>query len=283
MFKTRFYNFFGIVVEVQVDESDIRHLDFFYNQFETDSTNAKYHVTLESLEWPTRGFFASLLAKDGLLKRVLVQEQYGPDFQNEFRDWSNLPSPLPPLQGRYFKERLLIYPGSVLKMPNGSVYGFFGENYVGKTSLAIALTKLGAELVSDSLIVIDSLSGSTLKYETPLGFRRKGLIDIIPKTDICDYRVTISPDTGLVLLMKPIDVLGKHNVEGGLMNHLIFLKKAPADVPFLRRKIRTPNIPWFGSGKPNMIPEYSEMIEFSLAPDALAEMIYANYLGEIDA
>ena len=283
MFKTRFYNFFGIVVEVQVDESDIRHLDFFYNQFETDSADAKYHVTLESLEWPTRGFFESLLAKDGLLKRILVQEQNGPDFENEFRNWSNLPSPLPPLQGQYFKERLLIYPGAVLKMPNGSVYGLLGENYVGKTALAIALTKLGAELVSDSLIIMDSHSGSTLKYETPLGFRRKSLINIIPKTDICDYRVTISPDTGLVLLMKPIDVIGKHNVEGGLIDRLIFLKKAPADVPFLRRKIRTPNIPWFGLGKPSTIPEYSEMIEFSLTPDLLAEMIYANYLGEIDA
>jgi hypothetical protein len=118
-----------------------------------------------------------------------------------------------------------------------------GRNHVGKTSTAMALCERGASLVSDSVLVADRSSRHLLPYETPLGFRSRSLRRLIDERlrDGLDHRLTVSPDTGLVALVRPRDFLGTANDRGGRVDSAVLLYRGER---FGLGTDLMPKIPW---------------------------------------
>jgi len=241
-------NFWGAAVDVTCAPADVRDLRFFYGPYVAEGDDAPdVSVALECTTWPSRGFFTSCLARDLLEKRMTVRDHWEPrrSAVRSFRDWSDLVSPIPPFASATLARRIATFPGAVVRTPDGHTTALLGEHYVGKTSTAIAWCRdHGAALVSDSLIVLDVPGGVALTFETPLGFRRQGLEEIIPTLDQLDHRLTLSADTGLVALLRPSDVLGVGNAPGGHVDHLVVLSETEEATATWSRD-RSQRLGWF--------------------------------------
>ncbi|WP_136611854.1 hypothetical protein [Sinomonas albida] len=126
-----------------------------------------------------------------------------------------------------------------------------GENYVGKTSTVVAFCRMNrAELVADSLVVLDLDERVCLTYETPLGFRRQGLKNITNLLDQIEHRLTVSPDTGLVALVQPEAVLGRRNAPGGPLDHIVHLVMGPVSRV---ETLELPDLQWFTAAPPSRV------------------------------
>src|SRR5690625_2532137 len=78
--------------------------------------------------------------------------------------------------------------------------------YVGKIATSLDLYESGYTPISDSVIVLDTFNRSLQPYAGPIGFRRESLRANHEWIRCVDHRETISPDTGLVVLVRPDDV-----------------------------------------------------------------------------
>ena len=241
------FDFFGAKVRVRVRHVDHEDLRFFYGHFmdvveggPTDLT-----VELECSDWPARGFFASLLAKDGLRKtiRILSGDRCELVDERTFTGWSDAPSPLPPFAYSPLADRLAVTPAAVVRTPAGRVIMLTGPHYVGKTATALAICDRGGRLVSDSTAVFDVESGRALAFESPLGFRRASLLTRISLLDATDHRLTVSPDTGLVGLVSPRHILGTANAEGATLQAVVAMRWGERTaVAVTEKRLR---VPWF--------------------------------------
>lgn len=242
------FDFFGAKVRVLVRTTDLEDLRFFYGHF-MEAHVAGFipdlTVELECSDWPSRGFFASLLAKDGLRKTIRVRSRTSDGIVDErtFTDWSDAPSPLPPFAYTPLADRLAVTPAAVVRTPHGRTIMLTGPHYVGKTATALAICKQGGRLVSDSTAVFDVTSGQALSFESPLGFRRASLLALTPILDATVHRLTVSPDTGLVGLVSPRHVLGAANADGGALHAAVALRWGEqAMVSTTERRLR---VPWY--------------------------------------
>ena len=243
-------DFWGARVDVTCSPADVEDLRFFYGSYITaGSGDPDISVTLECTTWPSRGFFTSSLARDMLEKRITVTDHRESRRSGErlYRDWSDVVSPFPPFASAALASRTATFPGALVRAADGRTTALLGDHYVGKTSTAIAWCRdHGSSLISDSLIVLDVSAGVALRFETPLGFRRDGLKEIIPRLEHVDHRLTVSADTGLVALVRPQDVLGTSNSSGGNIDHVVVLsetQEATATATWTRT--RCPNLGWF--------------------------------------
>lgn len=241
------FDFFGAKVRVRVRHADVEDLRFFYGHFmeEDECGAADLDVELECSDWPVRGFFASLLAKDGLRKTIRVRSGDGSTLLDDrtFTDWSDDPSPLPPFAYAPLVNRLAVTPAAVVRTPRGRVIMLTGPHYVGKTATALAICDCGGQLVSDSTAVFDVDSGRALAFESPLGFRRASLLTRTEMLDETDHRLTVSPDTGLVVLVSPRHVLGKRNTDGAALHAVVALRWGErVTVTVTEKRLR---VPWF--------------------------------------
>lgn len=245
-FDSIFLNFFGVSVEVHCHRNDIDEVRFMYKRYLCSETSAaEVYVRLECSDWPDRGFFTSLLSKDKLKKRITIKRRDGgAGALKEFTEWSDIPSPLPPFYHSQLWERLATYPGAIIRLSDGSILAIIGSNYVGKTSVALNLCEAGASLISDSLMIFDRATRECLTFQVPLGFRRKSLANIIPRLSGLDHRLTVSPDTGLVALLHVEDVLYEQNSPGGIVSHVVCLKRHDSS-EYKIEQIETPELGWF--------------------------------------
>ncbi|MGV8912428.1 MAG: hypothetical protein ACOH14_07410 [Rhodoglobus sp.] len=241
-------NFFGVGVRVECVERDASDLNFFYSNFAQPHPEPELLVEIECIGWRERGFFTSLLANDKLEKRIRIVKFSDSTVLEEtvFTDWSSSPSPFPPLFHSTLWDKLASYPGAVLRLESGRVVALIGENYVGKTSVALALcTFYGASLISDSVMFLNITTNEALTFETPLGFRRGALRELTARLNGLDHRLTVSPDTGLVALVKPQDVLGRTNSAGGKIDGVFNLVRSDAEGAIHLQHSRTPVPGWF--------------------------------------
>ncbi|WP_181438408.1 hypothetical protein [Curtobacterium sp. MCLR17_040] len=249
-------SFWGATVEVACTPADALDVEFFYGAYLTPSTDdPDISVTIECTTWPTRGFFTSSLARDLLEKRITVEDHRDPSrsAQRTYRDWSDLVSPFPPFASAALTARTATFPGALVRSQDGDVTAIIGEHYVGKTSTALAWCRdHGAALISDSLIVLDVPAGVALTFESPLGFRRQGLEEIIPTLDTIDHRLTVSEDTGLVALVRPEDVLGVRNSAGGPIDHFVLLTETD-ELSASWSSVAPRRLGWFTGADPDSI------------------------------
>lgn len=279
-------NFWGTSVEVMSCAADAQELQFFYGTYiARGDTKTDVSVRLRCLDWPARGFFASSLAGDGLSKSISIVDHHEPErsASSTFTEWSDLVSPFPPFGTATLVTRLATFPGAVVRGRNGTVTALLGGHYVGKTATAISLCReQGAQLISDSLIVLDTNNGVCLTYQTPLGLRRETLQRAASTLDSIEYRLTVSKDTGLVALAQPSDVIGTDNANGGRIDHLVVLSST--DKPGATRLTcrKTGGIGWFTeaaeSDVANCLP--SEMFHFE-APLDMAPAERARRLSDL--
>ncbi len=242
-------NFWGTTVQVDCCAADVEELRFFYGQYLTDPMGAPdVSVVIGNEDWPSRGFFASSLARDGLRKHIAVVDHVDSrrNTAASFTDWSGMVSPFPPFATTTLASRLAVFPGAIVRAPNGMVVGLLGDHYVGKTATALALCREhGAQLISDSVMVVDVGSMSCLTFESPVGLRREGLRQAVPMLDRVQHRLTVSSDTGLVALVRPIDLLGTHNSCGGRIDKLVLLSSTESVGPVQWGISETTNVGWF--------------------------------------
>ncbi|WP_138444471.1 hypothetical protein [Sinomonas susongensis] len=243
-----FLDFWGVKVRALCHPSDIEDLKFFYGSFvSAECGTPDVSLRLRCNGWPSRGFFASTLANDRLEKSIELVDHHASVFSigHTFQEWSGVPSPLPPFATSRLRERLAIYSGAAVRLTDGRIAAIVGPHYIGKTSLVLALCQEhGAQLVSDSIIVMDTRTQSCLTYQVPIGFRHRSLDIIIPTLDALDYRLTVSRDTGLVALVRPEAILGRHNSAGGPISKLIVLKASQNPTVEIM-EIGRPNLGWF--------------------------------------
>jgi hypothetical protein len=235
--------FFGVGVTVRCVEQDARDLQFLYGNFSQKSIFPELSIEVACDEWPERGFFTSLLANDKLKKRISIGP-IGVAAESMEHTWSAAPSPFPPFFDSTLWDKVASYPGAIVRMVSGEVVAILGDNYVGKTSTAITLCRNGARFVSDSVMVLDIVTGKALPFETPLGFRRESLIGLIPRLRELDHRLTVSVDTGLVALVRPRDIFGKANDPGGVIDKVVYLERDDKDSIRVDH-IKTPQPGWF--------------------------------------
>ncbi|WP_164088355.1 hypothetical protein [Frondihabitans sp. 762G35] len=277
--------FFGVDVAVSCTRRDVDDLDFLYGSFLTDdaSFDPAIHVTLKCSEWPSRGFFTSLLAKDRLLKSIEVEPLHVDARlgRSSFREWSTIPSPFPPLFHSRLWSSIATTPGALVQTGSGQRIFIVGENYVGKTALALALCRRGARLVTDNITSIDTQTGRVLTYETPLGFRRQSLLDHLPVFDRHPHRTTVSPDTGLVGLLSPSSVLGFANAPGGRIARLVVLRSGESET---MRQEPAPQLPWFtgveGFDQRDYLPDEALVVTVKKGtpPDDIAALIENRFV-----
>lgn len=277
----RRFEFFGCLVDVAVQQADVSDLEFFYGAFQTSTDRRPdLRVSLGCPDWPERGFFASLLAKDELAKSVRILRQDGSQAENRFTTWSDLPSPLPPFDQPPLADRVRTYPGACVRLRSGRLIVLLGKNYVGKTSTAIALCRRGARLVSDSVLVADRSSGSLLPYETPLGFRSQSLRSLIDEKlrRGLDHRLTVSPDTGLVALVRPRDLFGAGNDLGGRVDSVVLLYRGER---FGVGTDATPAVPWHPFADFGCSPPLPSKCTTLSRPDGLSAEAVADAIEEV--
>ncbi|MFE6056080.1 hypothetical protein ACFQ6N_35490 [Kitasatospora sp. NPDC056446] len=225
-----YFDFYDVITRLRCHSADTAEALFYFGGQRVEPAapeRTEVVVTLSCPEWPERGFFTSLLRKDGLTKRIEVDRRTEDGWRREvdhtFTDWSELPSPLPPFRYSRLWERLAVGPGTCLELADGTGVLLTGDNYIGKTSAALVLCSRGARLVSDSLAVLDVDSGSFLRHDSPLGFRREGRRHHLARILDGEHRETVSPDTGLVLLARAAQFLGRPNLGRTDVKHLVRL------------------------------------------------------------
>lgn len=244
------FDFFGVTVDVHAIPADLDDARFFYGGHETHAdpaTAAEVTVTLECVDWPERGFFTSLLSKDGLRKgiRVATAADRSADVpvDHEFTGWSDLPSPLPPFHHSRLWTEVATHPGAAMVLADGRGVLLLGENHVGKTAVTLELCRGDGRLVSDSVIVLHPGDGRVLGYASPLGLRRQTLRANLALLNTLDRRETISPVTGLVVLVRPQDYFGVPNLAHAGVDQVLYLRRAEG-TPALTT-VPTPALPWY--------------------------------------
>lgn len=240
MTQNLYFDFYGQTTRLRVVRADVEEALFYFRDQQLPRPPAQEPdvvVTLSCPEWPARGFFTSLLRKDNLTKRIEVDRRTDYAWirvaDHTFTRWSEIPSPLPPIRYSDLWMTTAVGPGTCLVMPNSRGLLITGENYVGKTSTSLVLCQRGARLVSDSLAVLDLTTGLFRRHDSPLGFRRESRRHHLDKITAGVHRETVSPDTGLVLLVPPTEFLGVPNLTQGKVDRIVRLERraAPA-VPF---------------------------------------------------
>ncbi|MEU2856312.1 hypothetical protein [Streptomyces syringium] len=230
-----YFDFYGTVTRLSVTQADIDAALFYFGgqrmaPVSVEETDVQ--VTLDCIEWPSRGFFTSLLRKDGLAKRIQVDQRIDSQWQrvadHTFTTWSSIPSPLPPFRHSSLWNTLAVAAGTCLCLPDGSGLLLTGDNYVGKTSTALELCDRGARLVSDSLAVLNVKTGYFLRHDSPIGFRGASRRQHLAKITSFIHQETVSPDTGLVLLARPGDVLNRPNLNQAKVQHVVRLVRHEA-------------------------------------------------------
>ncbi|MEJ1113645.1 hypothetical protein WBN73_06520 [Paenarthrobacter sp. CCNWLY172] len=259
--KMLLLEFFGVGVEVTCTAADFEDLEFLYRKFVSPSASPEVSVHLQCLDWPERGFFQSLLSKDGLRKRITICRDGLPPEVSEFTSWSTVPSPLPPFLHSRLWGRLASHPGAIVRLPDDRVLAIIGDHYVGKTSTMLELCRRGSKLVSDSLMIFEAANSAAQTFQMPLGFRRSTLVELIPSLPSFDHRLSVSPDTGLVALVHPEDILGESNSPGGCVDLVLVLSKTGGEMVI--ESVSTPKLGWF-SGAP------AELLESLLPAEAIA-------------
>ncbi|WP_234362942.1 hypothetical protein [Streptomyces formicae] len=215
-------------------------------------------MTLSCPEWPERGFFTSLLRKDHLTKRIEIDRRTDYAWtrvaDHTFTGWSEIPSPLPPFRYSHLWTTTAVGPGTCLVMPDSRGLLITGANYVGKTSTSLVLCQRGGRLVSDSLAVLDLTTGLFRRYDGPLGFRRGSRRHHLDKITSGVHRETVSPDTGLVLLVPPAEFLGAPNLPQGKVDRIVRLERhASPPAPYTAE---TDLSPWFSGAHRHEIAQH---------------------------
>jgi len=251
-------DFFGASVRLVGEESDLIDAGFFYGgHFATPDAEAPdLLVEVSCCDVPQRGFFTSLLAKDGLRKRICSRSRVieGRDEPRtiEFRSWSDAVSPLPPFRDSALWGRIATYSGTTLAMPDGRGMVITGANHVGKTTVSLQLCTRGYGLISDSVVVLDTTNGALLPYLGPIGYRKENLrrnYDWIRKVP---HRETISPETGPVVLVRPEDALPEQGERGPVTFDVhVHLRRAGREAS--ATVLNTPGIGWYTGVSRNMI------------------------------
>ncbi|MET9415664.1 hypothetical protein ABZY03_16080 [Streptomyces klenkii] len=97
-----YFDFYGTVTRLSVTQADIDAALFYFGGHRMAPVSVEetdVQVTLDCIERPSRGFFTSLLRKDGLAKRIQVDQRIDSRWQrvvdHTFTTWSSIPSPLP--------------------------------------------------------------------------------------------------------------------------------------------------------------------------------------------
>lgn len=142
------------------------------------------------------------------------------------------------------------------------------------------MVRRGAKLITDSICVFD-LEAGVMTYESPIGPRRTTLLKSQSLLDRVDHRFTVSPDTGLVTLVRPSDLLGQNNAAPGFVDHVVHLEHA-ADQRVRRTHERI--LPWFTS-----IPEFqqgqilaAEHVVATSSPDSTTESAAERILTTLE-
>ncbi|WP_369384138.1 hypothetical protein [Streptomyces sp. cg36] len=230
-----YFDFYGTVTRLSITQADIDAALFYFGGQRIAPVSLKetdVQVSLDCTEWPSRGFFTSLLRKDGLAKRIQIDQRTDSQWQrvadHTFTTWSSIPSPLPPFRYSSLWNTLAVAAGTCLRLPDSSGLLLTGDNYVGKTSAALELCDRGARLISDSLAVLNVNTGYFLRHDSPIGFRRASRRQHLAKITSINHQETVSPDTGLVLLARPEDVLGRPNLDRAKVQHVVRLVRQEA-------------------------------------------------------
>jgi hypothetical protein len=248
-------NFFGVIVELSVEcPEDEYDAHFFYGPHCISTGTPELKVTLKCHPWPERGFFTSLLRKDGLLKSMQIEPIGGDPTSHEFSHWSGVASPLPPFRDSQLWQRVGSQSGACVLHPDGRGILLMGQNYVGKTATMLELCgKRGYRLVSDSLIVVDPASRKALSYASPLGFRRQNLQSYLPVLRQVPTRDTVNPSTGIVVLARPEHILAKSLSPTANLDSIILLHRSD-DGPTIST-VPTPCLKWYSGIRANEFAE----------------------------
>lgn len=118
-------------------------------------------------------------------------------------------------------------------------------------------------MVSDSLIVVDNDSGKCLRYDSPLGFRRRNLYKNSQVLEKCESLFTVSQDTGLVALTRPEDYFGIKNSEGGKIDNIYILHEVNKTREVHVQSLKTHSIPFYPKKLPlEFLPEECYVVSF---------------------
>ncbi|MFE1100307.1 hypothetical protein ACFW4K_07300 [Nocardiopsis alba] len=278
------FNFFGQSVRMSGEEHDLVDARFFYSGHlaMSDADAPDLLVDISCCDLPQRGFFTSLLAKDRLRKRIRLsartEEGWGEPRTTEFTSWSGVSSPLPPFRDSSLWRRVATYSGTTMTMPDGRGMVITGNNYVGKTATSLQLHERGYGLISDSVVVLDSESGELLPYLSPIGYRRENLRRNYDWISTVPHRETISPDTGLVVLVRPEDALPEQSERDPVpFDVLVHLRRAGGESS--STVLSTPDIGWY-TGVPrnvvdSLVPQniHAVTVPENAPPDEVADQI----------
>lgn len=281
-----YFNFYEVVTKLSVSPADIDDALFYFGNQRiapTGDDQVEVHVSLQCAEWPERGFFESLLRKDGLSKRISLAGNDGSGWRklldHSFTGWSDVPTPLPPFRHSSLWTTHAVGAGCCLRLANGVGVLLTGHNYVGKTATALALCGRGARLVSDSIAILDLKSGEFKRHDSPLGFRRENRRANMEKILAAGYRETVSPDTGLVLLCRPQDFLGMENLGSVQVGMIVLLARKSGNGNTRVYRRATEAMGWFSGAErkyiQKLLPSETTVLEFSetATPDELADAI----------
>lgn len=261
MIQNLYFDFYGVTTRLRVVPADVDEALFYFQDQQLSQPPAgepDVVVTLSCTEWPERGFFTSLLRKDNLAKRIEIDRRTDGSWarvvDHAFTGWSEIPSPLPPFRYSDLWMTTAVGPGTCLVMPDGQGLLITGANYVGKTSTSLVLCQRGARLVSDSLAVLDLTTGLFRRHDSPLGFRRGSRRHHLDKITNGVHRETVSPDTGLVLLVPPAEFLGVPNLSEAKVDRIVHLERdASRTEPFTTDSDLAP---WFSGADRHKIAQH---------------------------
>lgn len=276
------FDFFGKMVRVSGTREDLTDALFFYGEHLSPDSEPHLRVELSCPGLPGRGFFTSLLAKDHIRKRArvlcLMQGSWESIKDTEFTTWSEAASPLPPFRDSELWNRIATYSGAVLSTPDSRGMVITGDNYVGKTATSLKLYERGYKPISDSVIVLDTFNRVLQPYAGPIGFRRESLRANHEWIRCVDHRETISPDTGLVVLVRPDDVFpGRGKPHPVPFDLHVYLRKGHGKPG--NSVVPTPHISWYTGVAAELlnpaVPEDTHVIDVptGATPDDIADHI----------
>jgi len=192
------YSFFGVSADVRAaTPSDKDHLDFYFSEFRRSNSD-KGEVTLFFLRAPDgRSFFD--LPIEPKRHPPIYYAWKGPPQRWKWED-----SPLPPFLLPPLSERLLVLHASAVGANSGEAVLFLGDNYTGKSTIALQMASRGYRLITDGLAVFES--GLIYTLPKPVGIRSNSL-DLIPfakpiiDANRADIRQYTSAVTGPIYLV----------------------------------------------------------------------------------
>jgi hypothetical protein len=186
-----FLEFFGEQYAVTAPAAQLADLRFFFGPHAVARTTAPNRLRVE---FPGPGEY------------IVRRDNSAPLLRRTFRDWGNLPPPVPPFA--VMRDRYLLLPAVVLAK-GGTAAALVGGPGGARTGTAVALARLGWRFVSGQLLVVDRTTGHTLPYLAPLELRgaTRASVDL-PELPQGVTRARRSPVSGEVLLIRPEGVGG---------------------------------------------------------------------------